>query len=599
MELKDLLVLYRRWFWLLIAGLVLGLVSGFAASKVQSPVYESSAKVLITRSRQQGSTDILSISDQQLVLTYLQLLKTKPVLDDVGSRLSVNVDKDNIKVDVIPNTQILQIQVQDQDPYQAAAIANELVQVLIEQNETLQAGRYTAYEKGLNTQVTQVQEQLKTLQSQITQIDQANIQDQLSQVDQQIKDLQGEISTLEKDVAAFPTLLSATDRAKMSEKQSQLNQLRSLLFLYQQIQTNLVYLGKPAQGTGQSDPQLSSLQATLTLYQQLYLDLLNNLEAVKLARAQSTPTVTEIEEAVVPEKPIRPIPLLYTALAGTVGLMIAAGAVLLKDYLDDTVQSSQKVRETLGLPVLAEIVQADKNEQDRKSSSSKSGSPFLNSFGILRMNVTRLLAGNPRKSVLVTSGALGEGKTTIAANLAVAYAQAGNKVILIDADFYKPGIQTYLNLKDQKGLSDILVENFDWREVAQESHGVIIITSGHQSEVTAFQFESEAMTQLLKHLQEETDVIIIDGPPLLMVDSQALSTQVGGVLLVIRQANTSVASVRTILDQLKLMGVNVLGVALNRVPRSGTYYHGAYGYFPDGHHKATTEDEEDDVKHHQ
>ena len=149
------------------------------------------------------------------------------------------------------------------------------------------------------------------------------------------------------------------------------------------------------------------------------------------------------------------------------------------------------------------------------------------------MNVTRLLAGNPRKSVLVTSGTVGEGKTTIAANLAMAYAQAGKKVILLDADFYKPGLQTYLNLKDQKGLSDILAEDFDWREVAQESHGVIIITSGHRSETTAARFESEAMTQLLKHLQEETDVIIIDGPPLLLVDSQALSAQVGGVLLVI------------------------------------------------------------------
>src|SRR5512139_1902553 len=104
MELKDLLTLYRRWFWLLIAGLVLGLVSGYAASRIQKPVYESTAKVLVTRTRQQGSTDILAISDQQLILTYLQLLKTKPVLDEVGSRLNTQVDKENVKVDVIPDT---------------------------------------------------------------------------------------------------------------------------------------------------------------------------------------------------------------------------------------------------------------------------------------------------------------------------------------------------------------------------------------------------------------------------------------------------------------------------------------------------------------
>ncbi|PWB70788.1 MAG: hypothetical protein C3F07_16055 [Anaerolineales bacterium] len=593
MELKDILTLYRRWWWLLLLGLTVGLASGYTASRIQTPVYEASAKVLVTRNRQQGNADIFSMSDQQLVLTYLQLLKTRPVLQEVGRRVGVLVDEDNVKVEIIADTQIIQIKVQDTEAARAAAIANELIQVLIEQNELLQAGRYTTYEQGLNSQISLVQEQINALQSQISEINQENIDEQLDLVNRQITDLQNQISTLEQEINGFPSLLSSVDRARLTEMQSQLGQLRSLLALYQEIQTNLVFLGKPSQGTGAADARITGLQATLSLYQQLYLNLLSNLEAVKLARAQSTPTVTKIEEAAVPQGPIRPIPVLYTALSGMVGLLIAAGAILLKDYLDDTLQSSQKIREMLGLPVLAEIVHESKPDQNGSAPSARHpNSPFLNAFGILRINVSRLMAQNPQRSILVTSGSLGEGKTTIALNLAKAFTQAGKKTILLDADFYKPMLHTRLGLENKTGLTDLLGDGLDWQAVVQDCEGLYVITSGHHPRASVVQLESNGMTKLLKHLQTAFDIIIFDGPPLFIVDSQVLSSQLGGILLVVRQANTSAAAVRTMLEQLKLMGVNILGVVLNRVPRADTYYYGGYygGYFGDNH-KAKEEDE--------
>jgi len=224
------------------------------------------------------------------------------------------------------------------------------------QPSILQAGRYRAYEQGLSSQVGQVQEQINALQSQITEINQTTIDQQLKLVNQQIADVEDQLSTLQVDISQFPALLSSIDRARLAEKQAQVDQLRSLLSLYQQIQTNLLFIGKPAQGSGPNDLRVTSLQATLTLYQQLYLNLLNNLEAVKLARAQSTPTVTRIEEAPIPKKPIRPMPLLYTAFAGTAGLLLAAAVVLLLDYFDETLKSRQKIQQALGIPVIGEIV---------------------------------------------------------------------------------------------------------------------------------------------------------------------------------------------------------------------------------------------------
>jgi len=629
MEIKEFITLLRRWSWLLILGAILGSAGGFLASRIQTPVYEASAKVLVSKSHQQGGTDIFAISDQQLVLTYLQLLKTRPILDEASSKLGVQIDLDNIQVNIVPDTQIIQIKVQDEDPKQAVAIANTLVQVLIEQNETLYAGRYAVYEEGLNSQIAQAQKQINTLQSQITQINQATLQEQFDLVNKQIKDIQDEISNLEADIAKFPSILSTLDRAKLNEKQTEVDQLRSLLSLYQQIKTNLTFIGKPTQGgTSQDNPQMTSLQSTLDLYQKLYLDLLNNLAAVQLAHVQSIPTVSQIEDAVIPARPIRPIPLLYTALAGFVGLFVAAGAILLIDYFDDTLKSSKKIREILGIPVLGEITEATqirkngsfnsanqvgssvlnafgilrinissqkirkilgipvlgeitKATQTRKNGSFKSanqvGSSVLNAFGILRINISRLVTQKSLKTILVTSPALGDGKTTIATNLAMAFVQSGKKVALLDADLGHPSLHSRFGLDNQRGLGNILAENMDWHDVAHESNGITIITSGVHSLSSIVLFESDRTTQLLKQLQKEVEVVIIDGPPLFVVDSQILASKVGSTLLVVRQGVTMADTARALLDQLNLMGVNVLGVVLNRVRRAGA--HSLDGYY--------------------
>jgi capsular exopolysaccharide synthesis family protein len=579
MELKELVALYRRWIWLLVAGLILGLVSGFAASKIQTPIYEASAKVLITRSGQSSITDIMPLSDQQLVLTYQQVLKTRPVLEEAESRLNANIVPSNINVNVVPNTQIIQIKVQDKRAKQAAAIANALVQILVEQNETLQAGRYAIYEENLSSQIDQVQVQINDLRGQITQINQANIEEQLDMVDKQIVALQVETSNLEEEIAKFPLKLTADERASVAEKETQVSQLRSLLSLYQEIQTNLTFIGQPLpESAGREDPQLASLRATLNLYQELYLNLLNNLETVKLARAEKTPTVTQIEEAAIPEIPVRPIPLLYIAVSAIVGLLIAAGAILLIDYFDDTLKSAQKIQEALGIPVIGQIGEANHTNGaagglflfDRANSS------LSNAFGSLKVGVGRLAAQKSLKTLLITSPGIGEGKTTIAANLAAAFVRSGSRVVLLDADLYHPQMHSLLGLDNQMGLTNILADNEDWHAVAQDSAGITVITSGTHSGSSAVLLESDKVSQLLKKLQKEADVIIIDGPPLFIVDAQILVAKVSGILLVVRQGNTLTAVARAMLDQLRLMDANVLGVVLNRVPRTDTYYFDGY-----------------------
>lgn len=582
MELKEYVILFRRWFWLLITGLILGLLAGYVLSRIQTPVYEASTKVLVTRSREQGIADILPISDQQLVLTYQHLLTTRPVMDEAGSRLGTNIDPENIRVGVIPNTQILEITIQDQNPETAAAIANSLVQILIEQNENLQSGRYAVYEENLSSQIEQVQAQIDGLQGQITQINQATVEEQLKTVSQQISDLQNEIANLEKEIATSPNSLAAADRAALAEKQTQIDQLRSLLYLYQQIETNLTFIGKPAAGgSGPDDPRVSSLQATLGLYQELYLDLLNNLEAVKLARVQNTPTVTLIEDASIPGEPVRPIPRSYMIIAGFVGLLIAAGTVLLIDYFDETLKSSRKTEEILGIPVMAEIADANHDAKTPSMESVHLDNPaWVNAFALLRFNLGSMAEQKSCRTILITSAAIGEGKTTVAINLAAAFAQSGSKVALVDADLRCPALHSQLGLSNESGLTDILSGTASLDTASADCSGVTIVTSGQGSLPSHVLLESDKLTRLLRDLQKDVDFIILDGPPLFMVDAQILASRVDGILLVVRQGNTIGHMARAMLDQLRLKKANVIGVVLNRMKHNESYYYYA-SFYPD------------------
>ena len=262
-----------------------------------------------------------------------------------------------------------------------------------------------------------------------------------------------------------------------------------------------------------------------------------------------------------------------------VGILIALGATLLIDYFDDTLKTSQKIQEVLGVSVLGEIVEVDRsNNGNGLYLTTEASSPFLNAFGILRINVNRLIAQKSLKTILVTSPALGEGKTTIATNLAEAFAQSGKKVILLDADLYHPAIHTCLGLDNQKGLTDLLAENIDWNVVAREFSGITVITSGSNSHSSNLMLETQRMTQLIEKFQKKADVIILDGPPLFVMDTQILASKVDGILLVIRQGNTLTAVAQAMINQLNLMDGNILGVVLNRVPRAASFY-------PDGYYR--------------
>jgi polysaccharide biosynthesis transport protein len=583
MELKDYFSMARRWAWLLALGLILGTMLGVLISVFQSPVYSASTRILVMRAPQEKTTDYTYLSDQQLVQTYMQLLTTRPVLESASGLLGFNVNKPQISVQQIRDTQAIQLTVEDQDPQRASNIANILVQVLINQNEVIQSGRYASTEQSIQAQITQIENQIQAIGTQIDSVSAETVLEQQKQVEAQIASLQAEVTQLQNEIQQLTPPTTTDQQVQLADKQARLDQIQPVLALYQQIYTDLVVLGKPV-SSGDNTTQLSQLQTTLQLYQQIYLNLLNNLEAIRLARLQNTPNVVQIEAAVIPIKPVRPKPVTNAGLSAIVGLLLAGAIAFLIEYIDDTIRTPDDIERILNLPVIGYIgdMADGQDKVDDLHVVRRPRSPIAEAFRSLRTNLEFTNVDQTLNKILVTSSGPSEGKTTIAANLAAIIAQGGKSVLLIDGDMRRPRIHSIFGLSNRVGLSSLFRGNTSVRSVMRPVDGVdgvYVITSGSLPPNPTELLASVRMDEILREASREVDFIIVDSPPSLVADFQVLATKVDGVVLVIQPGQTHADAAFATLDQLTRVKARTLGVVLNKIPRDSLAYGGYNHYY--------------------
>jgi capsular exopolysaccharide synthesis family protein len=582
MEIRQYLYLFRRWAWLGILGLVLGMAGGYFFSSRQTPIYQTSTKVMVSRSTSGTAFNTYpSYVDQQLAKTYVQLLSTQPIIDGVSEYLNYPVYSGQIASRVDQESPIITITVTNVDPQKAADIANGVVQVLIERNKTIQTGQYAASEESLQTQITQIEEQIASLQADLDNITAKSLGEQLELVTEQMEPLQEEVTQLQKDIALLTPAWNDALRVKVAEIQARLDQINPLLDMYRQIYTNLVVLGSSGSRVAEDSLVLNQLQSTLGLYQQIYLNLISSRENIRLARLQNTPNVVQIEEAAVPTSPVQPQPFRTTLLAGAVGLMLMAGVAFLIEYLDDTVKTPADIQRHLGLPVIGNIVVMNVSSKSSEAMyvAAQPRSQVAEAFRALRTNLEFADVNQPLHTLLVTSPGPGEGKTTTATNLTEIIAQGERNVILVDADLRSPKVHRYFSLPNKVGLSDLFRGNLELQTVKQICEGnsnIEVITSGDLPPNPAELLGSTRMEQILDEIRSSSDMIIIDTPPSLVSDSTILSAKVDGVILVIQSGKTNIAHARAALEQLNRVDARVLGVVLNRIPRNGADYYGGY-----------------------
>ncbi|MBC5809260.1 MAG: polysaccharide biosynthesis tyrosine autokinase [Candidatus Eremiobacteraeota bacterium] len=267
-------------------------------------------------------------------------------------------------------------------------------------------------------------------------------------------------------------------------------------------------------------------------------------------------------------------------LVGTiVGLIVAISAAFLAEFFDDRFGSEQDVQDRLGLPVLASVPALDQGDW-RTSQWIK---PLSVEAYYQLVAALRFSADNPPRIVAFASPDQGDGKSTVAVNTAISIGLMGGRVLIVDGDLRRPTIHQKLNLKNDKGLGDILIGRAKFPDAVQSTahRGVFALTSGRPAPNPVGLLQSSAFDRVLKAARDRFDFIILDTPALRsIVDGVILANKANGTVLVVTSQRTDAKSVQGAVAKLRSFGsVDVLGIVLNRVKRvarnTSDYYMGA------------------------
>jgi capsular exopolysaccharide synthesis family protein len=300
-------------------------------------------------------------------------------------------------------------------------------------------------------------------------------------------------------------------------------------------------------------------------------------------------------------------------IALILSLVAGIGLAFLLDFLDDTVNSMEDVDRYIHLPALA-LIPASKGDKARLIGMpggpapapgasnalalvDDARSPVAEAYRHLRTSLLLSSAGQPPKTILVTSSQPSEGKTTTAINTAFMLAQTGAEVLIIDCDLRRPRLHAHFEVSNSVGLTnwlsgerniDALIQSYDKRA------NLKLLTSGPVPPNPAELLGSDEMRKLLALLSERFAHIIIDSPPAIsFTDASILSTMVDGVVLIVHGGKSSRAVVRRARQQLLDVGANIFGVVLNNVKlesQQDYYYAGYYGSYS-SHYYSADEDE--------
>lgn len=539
-----------HWSWLLIIMAVLaGGITYYISSK-QTPIYQASTLIIINGAPNSltDSTSGYYIS-QQLIPTYVEIMKTPSLLKVVASRLGMDSFPGSVQVTPISTTQLMRVVVTDTDPERAAMLANTVVSVFAEQLQADQASRYSDSKTNLENQMATIDKNVLDMTARITTLGQ-----QILDTTSSLSEVNQKIQRANANPGSVDAITAAADLATREQLQSDLAQYQS---------------------------EKAQLEVTRGQYQQSYYYLLQSYEQLKLAEAQSTSRISQQDPALPNNSPIRPQPMRSALLAALVGMMIAAGIIFLVEFLDDTIRDPQEITRIWGVPVLGIITHFDTGKSNGSLiTMNQPRAPVSEAYRSLRTNLQFASVATPLHTILVTSASPGDGKTTITANLGTVIAQSSRSVVVVDADLRRPKVHMTFNLSNRLGLTDQFIrpqDSLDGVLNSTEVKDLHVITSGSLPPNPSELLSSKRMGEILDQLKGMFNTVILDTPPMLAVtDALVLAPNVDGIVIVIKPSVTKRAALGHVIEQLQRLKVNILGIVVNDliIGRTNIYYQG-------------------------
>jgi capsular exopolysaccharide synthesis family protein len=440
-----------------------------------------------------------------------------------------------------------------------------------------------------------------------------------------MQDLTIRLADLQREHAQL-TATFTEDYPRVKENQSQINEIQSSLererrraaekisndyfaALRREKLAQQAFAQRQAEANqvAEKSVQYGMLSREVDTNKGLYEGLLERLKEASVTAGLKSGNIRVVDPGTVPFKPIAPNYPLNLGLASFLGLSLGVGMAFLKENLDQTIRYSEDVFHFLGLPVLGFVpVMGARNGRKRRTfsrydrevipglgesgqvaagktltedrppmdplakSSTPTGSAFSEAFRELRTSVILSASGRFANSILVTSAQPGEGKTTVAVNLAFSLAQLGQPVLLVDADMRRPSLQKYFPQRNSR-LSSYLAGQGAWQQMVYPTsvRALSVLHCGMVPENPSELLSSDRMRALIQESMATYRFVILDSPPLLhRADSRILGSMVGATILVVKGGETPRQVVQYAESQARSVGTNLIGVVLNHVHSS-------------------------------
>jgi len=309
----------------------------------------------------------------------------------------------------------------------------------------------------------------------------------------------------------------------------------------------------------------------------------NRVKDLDLIRGAGATNITVLDDARI-DGPPAPHKKKTLAVGLVLGTIAALGIACIRDWMDDRLRTPEAVKAALNMPVIGAVPVIGTAFTAADRGQIVHNDPFGEAAESYRTLRTALQFGLPKgvKTLLITSPASGDGKSTLVSNLAIAIAQTGKRVLVIDADFRAPMQHRLFGVKDRIGFATVLGSDDPMSEAIQrtEVEGLDVLPCGPIPPNPAEMLNSQSFTDHLNDLADKYDLVLIDSPPVTAVaDARILAASADATMLVVRPDGSTRRHTIDARDGLRSVGARIIGVAVNRAHKRGKFAGGASGYY--------------------
>ncbi len=486
---------------------------------------------------------------------------------------------------------IIRISLEGTDAQKIADIINEITSIYVRQNverKSAETGKTLGF---LEKQLPKLREDMENAEAALNsyRFKQGSI------------DLPLETQSLLQQAVAIEAQLSELRRTRESLIKRFTEEHPRIQALDAQIDNLTEELSKVEETTKtlpNTQQEILRLTRTAEVASELYTTLLNNAQELKVVKAGTVGNVRIIDPAVTANKPVRPKKKFIVAMSFVLGLLLAIAAAVVRKRMQAGVEDPEVVERQLGLPVYATIPVSRKQRELNKRGRNRGDATLVlaavepedlavESVRSLRTSLHFAQLDAKNNIIMITSPSPGAGKTFVTANLATILADAGKRVLIVDADLRRGRMHTLFGLSRESGLSELIAGTCDEKSVVQATgiENLDAISTGKRPPNPAELLLHENFARFIQQISSSYDYVVIDTPPVLAVtDSAIVGRLAGATLMVLKDGQHPLREIEQSIKRLKLAGVNLRGAVFNAISRVsakhgfGRYYGYSYSY---------------------